>query len=144
MQWWHNECCIQFYQSKRYSIFYLGSNTQASYPYTGRVGTCRTSSGLFKISGYTAITSCAGLDAALAIRPISVAVDGNNFRSYKGGVFDSCGTSLSLPALLVGGTDLYYRLKLSWGTLYGESGYIRLLKQANVCGICLAASYPFL
>jgi len=44
--------------------------------------------------------------------------------------------------LLVGATDVYYRLKNSWGTSWGELGYIRILKGNNVCGICLAASYP--
>jgi len=96
-----------------------GSNTQSAYPYTARFGSCRSQSGLFKISGYTTITSCAGLDFALTGRPISVAVDGNNFRSYKSGIFDSCGNNLSLAGLLVGGTDLFYRVKLSWGANFG-------------------------
>lgn len=56
-------------------------------------------------------------------------------------MFDTCGTNLSLAALLVGGTNLYYTLKLSWGSSFGESGYIRLLKTNNICGICQAASY---
>ena len=87
------------------------------------------------------VTSCAALDYALGGRPISVAVDGANFRNYRGGIFDQCGTNLSLAGLLVGGTDLYYKLKLSWGSLFGEYGYIRLLKTNNICGICQASSY---
>jgi len=119
-----------------------GINTEQSYPYVARVQRCATSSGFFKIYGYSTVTSCSNLDSALGSRPISVAVDGTNFVNYRSGVFDNCGTNLTLAALLVGGTDLFYRLKVSWGTSWGEAGYIRLLKANNICGICQAASYP--
>lgn len=119
-----------------------GVNTWASYPYVGRVQSCQSATGLFKIKGYGNVTSCSALDSALAVRPVSVAVDGRNFASYVSGIYDNCGTTLTLPALLVGATDTYYRLKLSWGTAWGEQGYIRLIKINNVCGICGAASYP--
>lgn len=69
-------------------------------------------------------------------QPISVAVDGRNFRSYSSGVFGNCGTTLSYGALLVGGSDFFYKLKLSWGTNFGEAGFIRLEKRENICGIC--------
>lgn len=123
-------------------LYYLGINTESSYPYKGAVGTCQTQAGLFKIKGYTSVSTCAALDSALTGRPISVAVDGQNFRSYSSGIFDNCGTTLSLAGLLVGGTDLYYRFKNSWGTTWGEAGYIRLLKSGNICGICSAGVYP--
>lgn len=142
MQWRKHYCLFQLRQSKRYLSCYAGINTRISYPYNGRVGTCRTTTGFFKISGYAIIASCNELDEALNGRPISVAVDGQNFRSYHGGVLNYCGTNLSLSALLVGGTDIFYRLKLSWGVGFGEAGYIRLQKSNNVCGICQAASYP--
>lgn len=79
---------------------------------------------------------------ALAVRPISVAVDGQNFRSYKNGIFYNCGTNLSLAVLLVGMTDQYWALKNSWGRLWGENGYIRI-GRGNTCGVCNAASYPY-
>lgn len=106
------------------------------------MGSCQTQSGLFKIKGYSNASSCAALDSALTIRPVSVAVDGQNFANYHSGIFDNCGTSLSLAVLLVGSTDFYYTVKNAWGTAWGEGGYIRLLKKTNICGICLAASYP--
>jgi len=119
-----------------------GINTWSAYPYVARVQTCQVSTGFFKIKGYSNVTSCAALDVALTGRPISVAVDGNNFANYRSGIFDNCGTNLSLAALLVGNTELYYTIKNAWGTSWGEGGYIRLLKKTNICGICLAASYP--
>lgn len=117
-------------------------NTQAAYPYTGRLQSCATSSGFFKISGYGTVKSCFDLDSALTVRPVSVAVDANNFFNYQSGIFSNCGTNVSLGALLVAGNDQYYKVKLSWGTNWGEGGYIRLLKTNNICGICSAASYP--
>lgn len=119
-----------------------GINSWAAYPYIGYAQTCKSSSGFFKIKGYSSVVSCGGLENALAYRPISVAVDGTNFYNYRGGIFDLCGTNLSLALLLVGATDSFYRLKTSWGSSWGEAGYIRLLRVNNICGICLAASYP--
>ena len=107
-----------------------------------RQQSCQSTSGLFRIKGSGNVTSCTNLDYQLTKQPISVAVDGNNMVSYRSGLFSNCGTSLSVAALLVSGYDTYYRLKMSWGTAWGEAGYIRLSKLNNVCGICMAASYP--
>lgn len=118
-----------------------GINTWNAYPYIGSLGTCRSASGLFKIAGYANITDCVALANSLTVRPISVAVDGNNFQFYKSGVFYNCGTNLSLAVLLVGMTDSFWNLKNAWGTSWGESGYIRLAR-GNTCGVCQVASYP--
>jgi C1A family cysteine protease len=123
-------------------IYGKGINTWNAYPYVARLQVCKTATGFFKINGYANVTSCSNLDLALSYRPISVAVDGNNFQNYRSGILDTCGTNVGLAALLVGKTDVYYTLKNSWGTNWGEGGYIRLLKKDNICGICQFASYP--
>jgi hypothetical protein len=97
----------------------VGINTWSSYPYVGYLQQCKASSGLFKVSGYTSISDCNNLATALTVRPVSVAVDGNNMQSYTGGIFWNCGTNLSLPLLLVGMTDSYWTLKNSMGTTWG-------------------------
>jgi C1A family cysteine protease len=74
-------------------------------------------------------------------RPISVAVDGNNFQNYKSGIFSNCGVNLSLPVLLVGMNDYFWNVKNSWGQSWGENGYIRLAR-GNTCGICQVGSFP--
>jgi cathepsin L len=103
---------------------------------------CQVSTGFFKIKDYATASTCTQLDNALVTRPVSVAVDGYNFASYRSGIFDNCGTNVGLALLLVGMTDFYYNLKNSWGVNWGEGGYIRLIKKNNICGICLYPSFP--
>ena len=118
-----------------------GISTSAAYPYTGALGTCRSATGTFKVVGYASINDCNNLANALVSRPVSVAVDGANFQLYKSGVFYNCGTNATLAALLVGMTDAFWVVKNSWGTTWGEAGYIRLAR-GNTCAVCQYASYP--
>mgnify|MGYP000853958576 CR=1 FL=1 len=97
--------------------------------------------GPFKISGFTDIKDCNTLATALASRPISVAVDATNWSKYSSGVFNNCAKQLNHGVLLVGATDQAWKVKNSWGTSWGESGFIRLAR-GNTCGICNVASYP--
>jgi hypothetical protein len=60
---------------------------------------------------------------------------------YHSGIFNNCSTSLNLAVLLVGMNSQYWRLKNSWGTSWGESGYIRI-NRGNTCGVCMAGTYP--
>jgi len=121
----------------------VGINNWASYPYVGYSQSCKIGSGFFKVNGTVPISNgdCNGLANALTGRPISVVVDGQRMQSYTSGIFSNCGTSLTLPLLLVGMTDSYWKLKNSWGASWGEAGYIRIPK-GNTCGVCKAACYP--
>jgi len=108
------------------------------------------------ISSYQDVAqSTAALEAALESGPVSVAIeaDQNSFQSYSGGILtSSCGTALSYGALAVGygnsGGQDYWKVKMSWGTKWGEDGYIRLCRNcdanngAGQCGILTLASYP--
>ena len=97
----------------------VGVNSWSSYPYIGYVQSCKVSSGYFRVNGSVSVGDCNSLANALVGRPVSVAVDGQNFQSYKTGIFKNCGTNLSLAVLLVGMTDTYWTLKNSWGTSWG-------------------------
>jgi C1A family cysteine protease len=118
-----------------------GVTSEGAYPYKAVKGTCTTNTGAFKISGYTNAAGCTALANAVTGRPVSVAVDANNWSPYKSGVFNNCGTSLDHGVLLVGVTDAYWKVKNSWGATWGESGFIRLAR-GNTCGICNQPSYP--
>ncbi|KAJ0016750.1 hypothetical protein Pint_10448 [Pistacia integerrima] len=89
---------------------------------------------------------------AVAQQLVLVAVDSSQIQFYKSGVFKAqCGTNLDHGVTVVGyGTseegDKYWLVKNSWGQDWGESGYIRMLRDFDapegICGIALDASYP--
>lgn len=111
------------------------------YPYKAVKQTCKNNTGAFKISGFTDIKDCNTLGNAVQGRPVAVAVDASNWSAYKSGVFNNCKTALNHGVLLVGITQGNWRIKNSWGTSWGESGFIRLAT-GNTCGVCNVASYP--
>ncbi|RRT31616.1 hypothetical protein B296_00057283 [Ensete ventricosum] len=71
---------------------------------------------------------------AVANQPVSVAIDSHEIQFSSGGIYDGpCGTNLNHEVTLVGyGTDAdgtaYWIAENSWGTAWGESGYILLAK----------------
>ena len=133
------------------------------YPYTsggGSVGTCQSSScdvvkGSTPSSWVDVKESDAAMMSALDQQPVSIAIeaDQTSFQYYSSGVLtDECGTNLDHGVLAVGygtmdGTD-YYRVKNSWGTSWGDEGYIYLERGGSQtggqCGMLMAASYPVL
>jgi hypothetical protein len=131
-----------------------GLCTEQAYPYTARDGTCKktscTASADSKIGGYKDVTHTENaLGAAVDGQPVSVAIeaDQSGFQLYKSGVFCGvCGTNLDHGVLAVGygseGTTEYWKVKNSWGTSWGEQGYIRMCRNSNKCGISNEPSYP--
>jgi C1A family cysteine protease len=96
-----------------------GIVTEGEYPYRPIQGTCSIIGGPFTISGYTNITNCNDLSAAIAGKPVSVAVDATNWSSYKSGVFSNCATRLNHGVTLVGVAQENWVIKNSWGTSWG-------------------------
>lgn len=119
----------------------------ADYPYTGKDGTCKSCPGKLNLKDNGHENVIAGDDKDLQKQlkkgPVSVAVDANLWSFYSSGVFGTCGSSLNHGVLLVGSTDAYWLIKNSWGTRWGENGFMRI-KRGNTCGIALAASAPLL
>ncbi|WOK95304.1 hypothetical protein Cni_G04011 [Canna indica] len=145
-----------------YAFSFIASNgglhTEDDYPYLMEEGTCdekRAEMETVTISGYEDVpeNSEESLLKALAHQPVSVAIEasGRNFQFYSGGVFDGpCGSELDHGVAAVGygtskGQD-YIIVKNSWGSNWGEKGYIRMKrntgKAEGLCGINLMASYP--
>ncbi|XP_048103508.1 procathepsin L-like [Alosa alosa] len=133
-----------------------GLDTEDYYPYEAKNGFCRFNpSGVgATCSGYADVMP-KGDESALEwhvanVGPVSVAVDAEHFQNYGSGVFyDSyCSSSNVNHAVLVvgygteGGQD-YWLVKNSWGTYWGEQGYIKMSRnRGNQCGIASYASYP--
>jgi len=126
-----------------------GICTESDYPYTARDGSCKRCTPAVQISGHVDVSPTeADLMNAVNIVPVAVAIEADQmgFQFYSGGVFDgACGTNLDHGVLAVGyGTDgskPYWIVKNSWGTSWGEQGYIRMIRNKNQCGISNMASY---
>ncbi|XAR64468.1 Chymopapain [Bertholletia excelsa] len=136
-----------------------GLTAEDLYPYRAKDEKCDASkmnSPVVMIDGHENVPENDenALMKAVANQPVSVAIDaiGSDMQFYSEGVFTGhCGTELDHGVAVVGyGTTLdgikYWIVKNSWGTGWGEGGYIRMQRmidsEEGICGIAKEASYP--
>ncbi|XP_048132928.1 vignain-like [Rhodamnia argentea] len=136
-----------------------GITTEMNYPYTAKDGYCnlpKRNAPVVKIDGHEKVPKNdeEALMKAVANQPVAVSIDAGSldFQFYSQGVFDgNCGTELNHGVAVVGygssrdGTK-YWTVKNSWGTNWGEGGYVRMRRgvdeEEGLCGIAMDASYP--
>jgi len=142
-----------------------GIDLQSDYPDTSgtteQTGSCKwNGQKAAVVTGYKYAVSpcdggsCSGQDenglmASLAANgPLSVCVNAQSWNGYYGGVMDGCSgaySDLDHCVQLVGydnsGSQPYWKVRNSWGTSWGENGYIRLAMGSNNCGIADEAMY---
>jgi hypothetical protein len=119
-----------------------GITTEAAYPYVAKDQACKTTGGSYKINGYVSYNGCTGIQNGLNAGPVSVTVDATNWSPYRSGVFNNCASNINHAVLLVGVAGGNWKIKNSWGTSWGESGFIRLAG-GSTCGVCqYAGIYP--
>merc|ERR1711936_98110 len=131
-----------------------------SYPYvsgsTKKAGSCvadpANSVGSLSNCGATTKNSETELTAALSqVGPVGIAIDagGIGFQLYSGGVYvsNTCSSSrLNHAVTAVGYGDLdgqdYFTVKNSWGTVWGDQGYILMAaNRNNQCGVAATPAY---
>ncbi|XP_019174050.1 PREDICTED: ervatamin-B-like [Ipomoea nil] len=140
-----------------------GLVTESDYPYEGAQESCnrqKLGTPAATISGYQEVaTTESALLAAVTNQPVSVGITigAEVFQHYKTGVFTGvdgdegyCGSGYHHAVTIIGygtsdnGED-YWLVKNSWGTSWGENGYMKMVRGINeggVCGINTRASYP--
>lgn len=133
-----------------------GITTESDYPYEEVQSVCRSEqSGAVTITGYEVVPpSESALLQAVSNQPVSVGIAANReFHLYGGGIYDgSCNPSMNHAVTVIGyGTSeedgtKYWIVKNSWGSSWGEEGYMRIARDVEVdggqCGIANIASYP--
>ncbi|XP_019157415.1 PREDICTED: ervatamin-B-like [Ipomoea nil] len=139
-----------------------GLVTESDYPYEGVQRSCNTQKLRNPAATITRYQSVApneiALQTAVTNRPVSVGVliDEAVFKNYRVGVFSgingtgNCGSGVIHAMTVIGyGTssegEKYWLLKNSWGTGWGENGYMRMARGINDAGVCSVnkwASYP--
>lgn len=131
-----------------------GLCTEDSYGYKAQVGSCASKSctktvQAGEVTGHKDVdASEEALAEAVAQGPVSVAVEADTiFQFYHSGVMSSvCGAKLDHGVLVVGyGEDngtKYWKVKNSWGTSWGEGGYLRMKKGKGGKGQCGILSGP--
>mmetsp|Transcript_4101 Transcript_4101/g.8323 ORF Transcript_4101/g.8323 Transcript_4101/m.8323 type:complete len:375 (-) Transcript_4101:90-1214(-) len=138
-----------------------GINLSAGYPYKAEEGTCHRKSPnqesqadakgstskdvtfskvpvpLRKVYK-TRFNSAAAIKTYAARVPLSAAVDASTWQFYTGGVLSDldCGRSVNHAVTIVGYTQSEWIIKNSWGTGWGEEGYIRLDMTSTHTGPC--------
>jgi cathepsin L len=137
-----------------------GINTQDVYPFQGAQKKCHYKSGKSSATLRSFQRVKRGneedLMSAVAMEgPIAAGIDAshNTFRFYDSGIYDqpTCSSrQLNHAILIVGyatddhGKD-YWIVKNSWGTSWGEDGYVRMSRnRSNQCGIATRALFPTL
>ncbi|KAL7714644.1 Cysteine proteinase 3 [Entamoeba marina] len=141
------------------TFFYLKNNgamKESDYEYQAVQGTCAYDSSkvVAKSTGEKSIESGNedDLTAAIAEGTVAVAIDASkiSFQLYKSGVYNEprcSSTSLDHGVAAVGYGNLdgddYYIVRNSWGSSWGDEGYILMSRNKNnQCGIATGAVVP--
>lgn len=131
-----------------YTIAAGGLSLDKDYPYSAETDTCRN----YMVKPAVGIKDYVRLptndykslmNAVATIGPVAISLDAG-FSSYQSGVLKTgCGTTIDHAVVLVGyGTDPeegdYYLVRNSWGSKWGEDGYIRIARNdddSENCGV---------
>ena len=135
-----------------YDEMYNGIPMESCYPYTGSDGSCSYScTKYFPVDASYFVGSSSSVPSTSAIKqaiydhgPVAVAVYVNStFQNYSGGIYNSCtNSSPNHAVVLVGWGSTYWIMRNSWGTGWGESGYMRITFGCSNIGYAATYAVP--
>lgn len=127
---------------------------ESDYPYTGN-GECHSCTGaVSKLSKYVDVKDGDedSMGQAILINSLSIGIkaDDKQFQMYKSGVlsYDCDSSSKTIDhAVVIEGYGVengksYWLVRNSWGTEWGDKGYIKMERGVCMCGLCHMSSYP--
>nr|ALJ75577.1 vignain-like protease [Babesia ovis] len=129
-----------------------GLYRNASYPYSATCGTCTLPEGEPRFTlakfGYSENPDLVQLLKQYGPLTVYVAVS-TEWQFYGSGILDHCGEEINHAVVLAGvGKDEhgpYWLIKNSWGTTWGEQGYVKLARGSSAfdseCGLSHMALY---
>jgi cathepsin F len=126
-----------------------GIETNDEYPYTSYydvTGTCDANSSNFivTVDEYYWITDeDAMMSHIFSTGPISICLDASTWSSYVSGIITSCGLEVDhcVQAVGLNTEEGYWIVRNSWGTEWGNEGYIYLESGVNMCNIAYDPKY---
>jgi C1A family cysteine protease len=140
------------YDAYQFVISEGGLEDDSDYPYTAQDGTCNFQQNLVKvqISSWKYATQNSD-EATLQTNlvnwgPLSVCVDASSWQDYTGGVVmgSDCTNNIDHCVQLVGydmtQSPSFWIVRNSWGTDWGENGYIRLQYGQDTCAVADVAT----
>jgi len=126
-----------------------GIERNSDYPYTsggGSTGSCKFQSSKIAvtISGYHSVSRGeSALKNALNDGPASLCLAASSWQTYRGGILARCDNQVDHCVQGTGYSgSSYWRIRNSWGTSWGESGFIRLAQGKDLCKVSDDTTYP--
>jgi len=126
-----------------------GIERNSDYPYTsggGSTGSCKFQSSKIAvtISGYHSVSRGeSALKNALNDGPASLCLAASSWQTYRGGILARCDNQVDHCVQGTGYSgSSYWRIRNSWGTSWGESGFIRLAQGSDLCKVSDDTTYP--
>jgi len=124
-----------------------GIEEEQTYPYHASKGKCQYSSSKVKmnvkeVKSFTPRNEFQIMNAIQQYGPISICLDATKFDYYNKGIMNGSGCRAGAAdhaVAIVGwgeeGSTKYWIVKNSWGKSWGESGYVRIQRGINACGV---------
>jgi cathepsin L len=120
------------------------------YPYYIPTTVCDTSKNDYAVTvtmSYRVDGEAAMVQQVLAGRTLSVSLDANNMGNYRSGIYRGCSVDYNVNHAVniigVNVTGGYWIIRNSWGTWWGDNGYMKIAMVRNIVACMFYALYDF-